>query len=189
MSTAAVSQWVQRVRDGGPQALRHRPPPGASRQRAAEQLTRLPALFRHGPEAYGFRGQVWPRKRVAEVRRVEWGVMYYPTHVGRLLKAIRWNPQKPRRQTILFIDESGFYPLPSVVRTYAPMGRTPILKEWCTLDHLSAISAMSPEGKLYFHSQDCTLNPADVVAFLDHLLREVPGRILIVWDGVPVHRS
>jgi BRCT domain type II-containing protein len=34
-----------------------------------------------------------------------------------------------RQQTILFIDESGFYPLPSVARTYAPTGQTPILRE------------------------------------------------------------
>jgi hypothetical protein len=34
-----------------------------------------------------------------------------------------------RQHTILFIDESGFYPLPSVVRTYAPVGQTPILRE------------------------------------------------------------
>jgi transposase len=94
-----------------------------------------------------------------------------------------------QHQTILFIDESGFYPLPSVVRTYAPKGRTPILPEWCTRDHLSAISAISPEGKVYFHSQDCALNSADVVAFLEHLLREVPGRMVIIWDGAPIHRS
>jgi transposase len=94
-----------------------------------------------------------------------------------------------QQQTILFIDESGFYPLPSVVRTYAPMGHTPILREWYTRDHLSAISAISPEGKVYFHSQDCPITSADVVAFLEHLLREVPGRIVIIWDGSPIHRS
>jgi transposase len=94
-----------------------------------------------------------------------------------------------QRQTILFLDESGFYPLPSVVRTYAPIGRTPILKEWCTRDHLSAIAAISPEGKVYFHCQDGALNSADVVAFLEHLLREVPGRMVILWDGAPIHRS
>src|SRR6266511_5942418 len=80
-----------------------------------------------------------------------------------------------QQQSIFFIDESGFYPLPSVVRTYAPVGHTPILREWWTRDHLSAISAMSPEGKLYFHCQDCAINSEDVVAFLEHLLREVPG--------------
>jgi transposase len=75
------------------------------------------------------------------------------------------------------------------VRTYAPIGHTPILREWCTRDHLSAISAISPEGKLYFQSQDRAINSDDVVAFLEHLLREVPGRLLVIWDGAPVHRS
>lgn len=92
-------------------------------------------------------------------------------------------------QPLLFIDESGLYPLPSVVRTYAPVGQTPSLRAWCTRDHLSAISAISPEGKLYFPSQDRALDSADVVAFLEHLLREVPGRLVIIWDGAPIHRS
>jgi transposase len=101
-------------------------------------------------------------------------------------------PQKgaqAQQQTILFVDESGFYPLPSVVRTYAPVGQTPILGEWWTRDHLSAISAISPEGKLYFHVQERTINSQDVVAFLQHVLREVPGRMVIIWDGSPIHRS
>jgi transposase len=94
-----------------------------------------------------------------------------------------------RQQTILFIDESGFYPLPSVVRTYAPVGQTPVLRDWCTREHLSAISAISPEGKLYFQSQDHAMDSLDVVAFLEHLLREVPGRMVLIWDGAPIHRS
>jgi transposase len=28
-----------------------------------------------------------------------------------------------------------------------------------------------------------------VVAFLEHLLREVPGHMVIIWDGAPIHRS
>jgi transposase len=94
-----------------------------------------------------------------------------------------------QQQTIFFIDESGFYPLPSVVRTYAPVGQTPVLQEWYTRDHLSAISALSPEGKLSFHAQDHSINSVDVVAFLEHLLREVSGRLIIIWDGAPIHRS
>jgi transposase len=98
VSAAAVSQWVTRARLGGPQALRHRPPPGAPRRLTAAQLARLPDLLHRGPEAYGFRGQVWTRQRVAEVIRVEFGMFYHPTHVGRLLKALRWSPQKPMRR-------------------------------------------------------------------------------------------
>jgi transposase len=98
VSEAAVSQWVKRGRDGGPQALRHRPPAGAPRRLAAEQLARLPDLLHRGPGAYGFRGQVWTRGRVAAVLRLAFGVSYHPVHVGRLLKAIRWSPQKPARR-------------------------------------------------------------------------------------------
>jgi transposase len=76
-----------------------------------------------------------------------------------------------------------------VVRTYAPVGHTPLLREWCTRDHLSAISAISPAGKLYFHCQDHAITSEDVVAFLEHLLREVPGRLVLIWDGAPIHRS
>ena len=75
------------------------------------------------------------------------------------------------------------------MRTYAPVGQTPILREWWTRDHLSAISALSPAGKLYFHCQERAINSDDVVAFLEHLRREVPGRLVIIWDGAPIHRS
>jgi transposase len=98
VSAGAVSQGMTRARQGGPEALRARPSPGAPRQLTPEQLTRLPTLLDRGPTAYGFRGQIWTRKRVAEVMRREFGVVYHPTHVGRLLKAIRWSPQKPMRR-------------------------------------------------------------------------------------------
>jgi transposase len=98
VSAAAISQWLKRARDDGLTALRHRPPPGARCRLAAQQLARLPELLRRGPAAYGFRVQTWPRNRVAEVIRLEWGVVYHPTHVGRLLKGLRWSPQKPMRR-------------------------------------------------------------------------------------------
>ena len=75
------------------------------------------------------------------------------------------------------------------MRTYAPIGQTPIVREWWTREHLSAIGAISPEGKLSFHCQDGALNSEDVIAFLENLLREVPGRLTIIWDRSPIHRS
>lgn len=98
VSEAAVSQWMQRGREGGVQALRHRRPPGAPPRLSAEQLAHLPELLHRGPEAYGFRGQVWTRGRIAVVIRLEFGVSYHPRHVGRLCQTIRWSPQKPARR-------------------------------------------------------------------------------------------
>jgi transposase len=98
VSEGAVSQWMKRARMGGSEALRHRPPPGAPRRLSAEQLARLPALLQRGPEAYGFRGALWTRGRIAAVIRAEFGVSYHPVHVGRLCQEIRWSPQKPARR-------------------------------------------------------------------------------------------
>ena len=33
------------------------------------------------------------------------------------------------------------------------------------------------------------MNSADVVAFLEHLRRDAPGRMVIMGDGAPIHRS
>jgi transposase len=98
VSEEAVSQWMRRARNSGPDALRHRPPPGARRRLTDEQLARLPALLDQGPETYGFRGAVWTRTRIAVVIRVEFGISYHPAHISRLCQAIRWSPQKPARR-------------------------------------------------------------------------------------------
>lgn len=92
-------------------------------------------------------------------------------------------------QPLLFLDESGFSPWPRVVRTSAPIGHTPILRAWWTRDHLSAISAIAPEGTRSCQAQDHARHSADVVAFVAHLRREVPGQMVMLWDGSPIHRS
>jgi transposase len=92
-------------------------------------------------------------------------------------------------RTIVFCDQSGFYLLPMVVRTYAPVGQTPILKENLTRDHLSAMSAITLDGKLYMIEQERAFKGEDVVRFLKHLLHQIPGKLLLIWDGSPIHRG
>ena len=79
--------------------------------------------------------------------------------------------------------------MPAVVPTYAPVGQTPVLHEQLSRDHLSVISAISLEGKLYMMEQERAFKGEDVVRFLRHLLRQVPGKLLVIWDGSPIHRA
>lgn len=74
-------------------------------------------------------------------------------------------------------------------RTYAPCGQTPVLRSKLTCAHLSAISAVTPEGELYLEAQTSSIKGPDVIRFVDHLLEAVPGKLLLVWDGNTIHRS
>jgi transposase len=92
-------------------------------------------------------------------------------------------------RTIVWVDESAFYLLPAVVRTYAPRGQTPVLRVPLTRDHLSAISGLTLDGRLIFQVRPSSLRSPDVVEFLKQLLRHLPGRLLVIWDGAPIHRG
>ena len=87
------------------------------------------------------------------------------------------------------MDEAGFQLLPSVVRTYAPRGETPLLREEATRAHLSVISGVTPEGRLFTQLQETTIKGTEGVRFLRHLERQLGGRLLVVWDGAAIHRS
>ena len=74
------------------------------------------------------------------------------------------------------------------MRTWAPRGQTPVLR-YRYWEHLSVISAITPEGKLYTMTQDKAFDSEAIVRFLKHLLQHLTGKLLIVWDGLPAHRS
>jgi transposase len=95
VTKGAVSQWLRRAREGGVEALRRHPPPGPTPKLTTEQLALLPQVLERGAEAYGYRGQVWTTKRVAEVIWRTFGVRYHRDHVSRLLRHCGWSRQQP----------------------------------------------------------------------------------------------
>ena len=78
-------------------------------------------------------------------------------------------------------------------RTWAPRGETPVIRT--SIEHndrLNLIGAVciSPRQRkitLHLQSYGDTLTGKEVVAFLEHLLRCVPGSIVMVWDKHPIH--
>jgi transposase len=96
-------------------------------------------------------------------------------------------------RTIVWVDESGFYLLPALVKTWAPRGAArrgllPTLSVPLTRAHLSVISAVTEDLRLLSRTWDGAINGKRIVAFLQHLLRQVRGKVLVVWDGAPIHR-
>jgi transposase len=215
---SAVSQWLASARRGGREALAsHTDRRGVAPKLNPEQLRRIPDFLWHGAEAYGFRGDVWTCDRVAGVIREELDVTYSKSQVSRLLKRLGWTPQVPitraiqrdeeaiarwrveawpelkgkarsERRELVFVDESGFYLVPGVVKTYAPRGRTPVVDEWQTRDHLSVMGGLTSQGKVYTLVRPQSLNGLHTIEFLVHLGRLASDRLLVIWDGSPIHR-
>ena len=98
--------------------------------------------------------------------------------------------KKARRQrrTIVFVDESGLSTRPTRVRTWAPRGQTPMLHETFNWKSLSSIGGLAL-WRFYFQIHAGSIKSPQVVEFLRHLQRHVPGKMLVIWDGAPIHRS
>lgn len=217
VSQSAVSRWIRIGRERGSQELCGRqPPPGAPPKLWDAQKQMIPEFLSHGAESYGFRGDFGICSRVASVIEQEFGVRYHKGHVARILKDLGWTPQKPitratqrdegqierwrshvwpalkrkaraERRWLIFLDESGFYLLPAVVKSYSPEGRTPVLRVFQTRDHLSVMGVVTLQGRMHFLTRARTLTGLDTVAFLKHLLRFF-SRLLVIWDGSMIHR-
>lgn len=75
------------------------------------------------------------------------------------------------------------------VRTWAPRRHTPLLRVPLTHAHLAAIGGLTPDGRLVLQTQTQSYHSADVVWFLRVLLRKISGKLLLIWDGAPIHRG
>ena len=57
-----------------------------------------------------------------------------------------------------------------------------------TRDHLAVISAVTEDLRLLARPWEDAIAGQRVVEFLQHSLCQVPGKVLVVWDGAPIHR-
>ncbi|MGC8558125.1 MAG: transposase, partial [Nitrososphaeria archaeon] len=48
---------------------------------------------------------------------------------------------------------------------------------------------IAPSGKLYFRVHDGSIKSEEVIQYLGQLLKHIDGHIVVLWDGLPQHRS
>ncbi len=95
---------------------------------------------------------------------------------------------------LVFIDESGFLLLPSVRKTWAPRGQTPILRHKTRRDKISVISGVSVSPRrrhlnLYFELFPTNIGHVEACMFLDQLLKHLRGPVVAVWDNASIHKG
>jgi transposase len=95
---------------------------------------------------------------------------------------------------LVFVDESGFLLIPSVRKTWSPVGQTPILHHRYGHDRISAISGISVSPKrfhctLYCQLYEDNIQGEEVAAFLRHLLHQIHGHLIVLLDNGQAHRG
>ena len=100
-----------------------------------------------------------------------------------------------RKAWIVFQDESGVSERPSVRRTWAPKGETPVLIHSFNWKKLSICAAIGyrwdgRRSRVYFQTRPGSYDSDSLVAFLKELRRELRShKIILIWDGLPAHKS
>jgi transposase len=64
-----------------------------------------------------------------------------------------------------------------------------VLRVPLTRDHLSVISGITADGHLLAQIQERAFKGPTVVRFLRHLERQLGGKLLVIWDGLPAHQE
>jgi transposase len=218
----SVHRWRRLA--GTEAGLDAKPHQGPTPRLSDEQLTQLEQLLLQGAKHHGWPNQLWTASRVATVIQRHFGLKYHPEHVRKILKRrLGWTSQKPqlrakeqndkeverwlddefprivreawrRDATLVFLDEAGLMLTPTVRRTLAPRGKTPVLPALQRHDRISAISCVAlgvnaDKPELYFElmPQGLNVTAEDLVAFLDELRRELPGPLTVIWDRHNIH--
>jgi len=93
-----VSLWLGQYESHGWEALLEGHRSGRPKELTSAQLSQLDGVIDSGPIAYGFSSGVWTSPMIARVVDEEFGIHYHPGHVRKVLKALGFSVQRPRRQ-------------------------------------------------------------------------------------------
>jgi transposase len=223
VSTRALSRWRQLARQEG--GLKAKSPSGRPARLTAQDCRRLESLLMQGAEAHGWANNFWTAPRVSKLIEECFGVHYHPGYVCEFLKRrLNWTPQKPQRQpsggddaaialwvqeqlprilgeaakreaNLAFVDETGFMLSPIVRRTFAPRGKTPVVRVADPHARISVAGAITVDprrervGLVYNMLGDNANFRGPAIAYFVQVLHKAlgGGPLTILWDRITIH--
>lgn len=161
---------------------------------------------------------LWTRKNVAALIKDRYGITVSRWTVGRYLKNMGFSPQKPAKRAyeqnpvlvrrwlqeeypeikkrakqeqakIFWGDETGVRSDDQIGRTYAPVGKTPVVKKSGNRFSINLISAISNRGDLKFMIIKERLNSKVFIEFMSRMLKGERQKIYLIVDSYPAHKS
>jgi transposase len=214
----SVSRWLTKWRRRGLKALRGRRATGRPRKLDCRKHSRaILKLVRRPATQYGYEHPLWTCKRIAQVMRAELKIVVSIPTLWRGLKKLKLSNQKPERRAleqdpkerahwlksvwpkiqqqakaeralVFFEDESVVRLTPTVGRTWAPVGKTPVVRVTGNRAGVLVMSALNAQGRLFFMIPPDTVNAGVFIDFLKALLSEYPRRkIFVIADQASPH--
>jgi transposase len=161
---------------------------------------------------------LWTREAVQQLIERKYGIELSRWQVGRYLKSWGYSPQKPiskafeqkpeivkewlekefpsikkrakkENAVIYFGDETGMRSDHQAGKSYAPKGKTPVIKRTGKRFSLNMISAISNKGHLQFMIIDGRFNSEVFAMFLKQMIKYNRQKIYFVTDGHPAHKT
>lgn len=212
-------RWVQRHRRHGDRGLQRRPGSGRPRLLADFDGLALNDIVLEPATEFGFETALWTVGRLRQVIRDHYGVTLSPDTVWRRLRDAGFTYQKPERRyfeineeareewlrteapriraavqefraILYFQDETNVSLTAFLGKTWAFCGQTPHVRVTGKRGGVSAMSALSGQGRLLFRLFTQRITSAEVIYFLGQMLRHHPKRALVVvMDQAPPHVS
>lgn len=214
-----IYEWLSKYREGGIDALRSRKAPGKTPKLNGQQIHRVYRLVvGNNPRQLKFEFALWTRAMVREMIQREFGVKLSEVSVGRLLKKLGLSPQRPTHRAIerdelsvytwmaedypkirklakehdaeiYFGDESSVRSDYHSGTTWAPRGKTPVVKAPVKRHKVNLISAISPRGAMRFMATEENVTADVFIEFLKRLICNSKCPVFLIVDNHAVHRS
>jgi transposase len=211
----AAAQCGEAVLAGGRRGRR----PGEQKALSTAQEDRFRGLIIQGcPDQYGLSFALWTRQAVRALIARESGVWLSLSVVGRYLRAWGFTAQRPMRRAterqdeavrawlastypaiahkaraqggeIQWADETGLSNQANYGRSFAPRGRTPVIRRSAKRFSQSMISSLTNRGKLRFMIYEGALKAPIFLNFLRRLVREAACKLFVIVDNLTVHRA
>ena len=90
----------------------------------------------------------------------------------------------------MFEDEFGLSYAEPVSFTWAPKGQTPQLKRITKFRReISTMVGLTISGKIYKRHFEGSINAEKLLIGLEHLVRQIKGPFILIWDRSPTHRG
>lgn len=193
---------------------------GTNRTLTPEQEREIQhAIIDKMPDQFKLSFALWTRLAVAELIRIRFGIRMPVRTIGHYLHRWGFTPQKPLKRAyeqrpeavrtwlkeqypaiqdrakaenaeIHWGDETGIRSDSQHGRSYAPKGKTPVIRLSAKYTSVNMISSVTNQGLVRWMLYDGTLNAQRLIEFLKRLIRGAAGRkIFLILDNLRVHHA